>query len=53
MEASAELINNRIQGREDSVADVALAQVIPEMFDGIKFRAGGWERQQVEGWGNI
>ena len=53
VKAEAEMVDNRIQRLEDFVADVVFAQVIPEVFDGIKFRAVGWEGQQVEGGGNL
>jgi len=53
MEAGAEMIDNGLQRRQDLVADVVLAQVIPDVFDGVKFRAVGWERQQVECGGNL
>jgi hypothetical protein len=48
MEAGAEMIDDRAQRPEDLVADVALAQVIREVFDRIKFRAVGREWGQVE-----
>jgi len=53
MEAGRELVNDRVQRGEDLVSDVVLAQVIPEMFDRVEFRAVGRERQQVEGGGNL
>ena len=53
MEAGAEMIDDRVQRLEGLVADVVLAQVIPEVFDRIKFRAVGRERQQVECGGNL
>ena len=52
-EASAELIDDRVQRGEDLVSDVVLAQVIPEVFDRVEFGAVGRKRQQVEGGGNL
>ena len=47
------MIGHRIQRLEDFIADVVFAQVIPEVFDGIEFRAAGREGQQVEGGRNL
>ena len=47
------MIDERVQRPKDLVADVVLAQVIPEVFDGVKFWAVGRERQQVDGGGNL
>ena len=47
------MIDNRVQRREDLVAEVAVAQVIPEVLDRVKFRAVGRERKQVECGGNL
>ena len=39
VEAGAELIDDGVEGRENLVANVVLAQVFPEVFDRIQFRA--------------
>jgi flavin-binding protein dodecin len=39
--ANADLIDDGIRRAEDAVADVVLAQVIPDVFHRIRFRAVG------------
>ncbi len=53
MEASRELIHDRVQRGEDLVSDVVLAQVISHVFDRVEFGAVRRERQQVKGRGNL
>ena len=53
MEASRELIDDRVQRGEDLISDVVFTQVIPEVFDRVEFGAVGRERQQVKGRGNL
>jgi len=53
MKAGGELIHDCVQRGEDSVGDVVLAQVIPEVFDRVEFGAVGREGQQMNGGGNL
>ena len=49
MWAGAELIDDRVQRKEELLADVVLAQMIPQVFDRVELGAVGQELEQVEG----
>ena len=53
MESGAVLLDDGMQRGEDLVPDVVLAQVVPEVFDRVEFRAVGREREEVKGGGNL
>jgi len=53
MEAGAELIDDGAQRRKDSVTDIILPQVVPEVFHRVEFGAVGREGQQVKVRGNL
>jgi hypothetical protein len=49
----ADLIDDGAQRAKDAVADVVLAQVIPEVFYRVQFRAEGRQPQQMHRRGDL
>lgn len=46
-------LNQFLQGGKDTIVQVFLSHLFPEMFDGIDFRTIGWLKDQADILGNV